>query len=89
MNILDFCEKQETPNDIKSVNDLKQKSFIDSLSDKSPQIYDVHVDPDQVFSPKLSSRKLADGSMISPELEDMAPFLSKKEMKDNYFDNES
>jgi acetolactate synthase I/II/III large subunit len=74
---------------LKSVNDLKQKSFIDSLSDKSPQIYDVHVDPDQVFSPKLSSRKLADGSMISPELEDMAPFLSKKEMKDNYFDNES
>ena len=74
---------------LKSINDLKQKSFIDSLSDKSPQIYDVHVDPDQIFSPKLTSRKLEDGTMVSPELEDMSPFLSEKEMKDNYFNNES
>ena len=70
------------------INDLKQKSFIDSLFDKSPQIYDVYVDPDQIFSPKLSSRKLEDGTMVSPELEDMSPFLGEKEMEDNYFNNE-
>ena len=33
------------------------------------------------FSPKLSSRKLDDGTMLTSELEDMAPFLSDNQMK--------
>ena len=31
------------------------------------------------FSPKLSSRKLDDGTMVSPSLEDMFPFISREE----------
>lgn len=46
-------------------------------------IFDVHVDTKQFFAPKLASRKLKDGSMISSSLEDMFPFLSRKELKDN------
>ena len=41
------------------------------------------IDPNQQFSPKLASRKLDDGTMISPALEDMAPFLSREELADN------
>ena len=35
------------------------------------------------FSPKLSAKKLADGTMVSPSLEDMSPFLSKDELEEN------
>jgi acetolactate synthase I/II/III large subunit len=46
-------------------------------------LFDVIVDPNQTFSPKLASRKLDDGTMVSPSLEDMAPFLSRDEFFDN------
>ncbi|MCQ2410787.1 MAG: thiamine pyrophosphate-binding protein, partial [Elusimicrobiaceae bacterium] len=37
------------------------------------------------FAPKLSARKLPDGTMISPTLEDMFPFLNRKEFNANKF----
>ena len=41
------------------------------------------LDPAQVFAPKLSSRKLEDGRMVSSPLHDMAPFLSREELAAN------
>jgi len=38
------------------------------------------LDLDQGFSPKLSSKKLDNGSMVTSELEDMSPFLGELEM---------
>ena len=38
---------------------------------------------EQQFAPKLSSRKLEDGSMVTSPLEDMAPFLSREELAGN------
>jgi len=35
------------------------------------------------FAPKLSSRKLEDGTMVSASLEDMAPFLPREEFEEN------
>lgn len=52
------------------------------MSDK-PMICEVMVNPDYIFTPKLSSRKLEDGSMISPSLEDMFPFLDREEFNSN------
>lgn len=52
-------------------------------SNDEPAILEVVLDINQTFSPKLASRKLADGTMISPELDDMAPFLSREEYKTN------
>jgi acetolactate synthase-1/2/3 large subunit len=46
-------------------------------------LIEVFVDTEQGFLPKLASRKNEDGSMTSPELEDMAPFLSRDELKKN------
>ena len=41
------------------------------------------LDLGQAFAPKLSSRKLDDGRMISAPLEDMAPFLDRAELAAN------
>ena len=56
------------------------------LAMAGPVLCDVRLDPDQPFAPKLSSRRLADGTMVSPALEDMAPFLPRDEFRDNCLD---
>ena len=45
-----------------------------------PFICEIMIDPAQIFSPKLSSRKLENGTMVSCPLEDMAPFLTREEL---------
>ncbi|MBO4989872.1 MAG: thiamine pyrophosphate-binding protein [Clostridia bacterium] len=40
---------------------------------------EVVLDKKQFFAPKLSSKTLPDGSIVSPSLEDMFPFLSEEE----------
>lgn len=52
------------------------------LSDR-PALIEVIVDPNQTFSPKLASRKLPDGSMSTPALDDMSPFLERDELASN------
>jgi acetolactate synthase-1/2/3 large subunit len=51
-----------------------------ALDDDGPFLLEVMLDKRQQFSPKLSSRKLPDGSMVSPPLEDISPFLSDAEL---------
>lgn len=53
------------------------------LNSENPMICEVMVNPDYIFTPKLSSRKLDDGTMISPSLEDMYPFLDRDEFSKN------
>ena len=48
-----------------------------------PAVCEVMLDENQPFAPKLASRQLPDGSMVSPNLEDMAPFLSREELARN------
>lgn len=73
--------------DIKSVRIKKtgemEKAIKEVLAAKEPMICEVIVNPDCTFSPKLSARKLDDGTMISPSLEDMYPFLPRDEFKEN------
>jgi acetolactate synthase-1/2/3 large subunit len=44
---------------------------------------EVMIDPAQEFEPRLKSRQLADGTMVSPALEDMYPFLDRAELAGN------
>jgi acetolactate synthase-1/2/3 large subunit len=44
---------------------------------------EVFCSTEQVFEPKSSAKRLEDGSIISPPLEDLAPFLSREELKEN------
>lgn len=53
-----------------------------TLDGEGPQLCEVMIDKRQEFAPKLSSRRLDDGTMISPPLEDLSPFLSDAEMAD-------
>jgi acetolactate synthase-1/2/3 large subunit len=54
-----------------------------TLEGDGPQLLEVMLDPEQPFSPKLSSRQLPDGRMVSSPLEDLAPFLAREELADN------
>lgn len=40
---------------------------------------------DQAFAPRLSSRRLEDGRMVTAPLEDMFPFLDRDELQSNMF----
>lgn len=44
---------------------------------------EVMLDMRQPFAPKVTSRRLPDGRMVSSPLEDMAPFLSREELREN------
>ncbi len=55
----------------------------DTLTGDGPQLLEIMLDPEQPFSPKLSSRQLEDGRMVSSPLEDLAPFLSRPELAEN------
>lgn len=54
-----------------------------ALSMEGPVICEVFVSRDQNFEPKSSAKRLADGTLVSPPLEDMSPFLPKEEMERN------
>lgn len=58
------------------------------LSGTDAVICEVTLDLEQQFAPKLSSRKLEDGTMVSSSLEDMAPFLSREELEENMIANQ-
>jgi acetolactate synthase-1/2/3 large subunit len=49
------------------------------LAGDGPQLLEVMIDKAQAFAPKLSSRRLDDGTMVSSPLEDLAPFLPRDE----------
>jgi acetolactate synthase-1/2/3 large subunit len=46
---------------------------------------EVFVSIQQKFEPKSATKRLPDGRLISPPLEDLAPFLSREELKENMY----
>ncbi|MHB8392726.1 MAG: thiamine pyrophosphate-binding protein, partial [Acidobacteriaceae bacterium] len=54
-----------------------------ALATEGPVICDVILDPHQGFEPKLSARQLPDGRIVSPALEDLAPFLPPEELQES------
>ncbi len=57
-----------------------------TLRHTGPVVCEVFIDLEQVFAPKLSSRRLEDGRMVTSPMEDMAPFLSREELQENMFE---
>lgn len=53
------------------------------LGQKGPLICEVFVSTEQNFEPKSAARRLEDGTMVSPPLEDLSPFLSREELQKN------
>ncbi|MFK5893979.1 MAG: thiamine pyrophosphate-binding protein [Pseudomonadota bacterium] len=50
-----------------------------------PILCEVFLDENQPFAPKLSSKQLDNGSIVSPSIDDMSPFLSAEEMAKNIY----
>lgn len=60
-----------------------------TLATEGPAFCEVIVDESVPFSPKLSSKQLPDGKIISPPLEDLSPFLTKDELASNMLINQN
>lgn len=58
-----------------------QKQLDAVLKQRGPMLVDVMLLPEQGFEPKISSRRLEDGRMISLPPEDMFPFLERSELQ--------
>ena len=54
-----------------------------TLSMEGPVICEIFVTTDQNFEPKSSAKRLPDGTLVSPPLEDLSPFLPEEEMDAN------
>jgi acetolactate synthase-1/2/3 large subunit len=54
-----------------------------TLASPGPMICEIMVDKAQVFAPKLSSKRLDDGTMVTAPLEDLSPFLPREELEAN------
>ncbi len=52
----------------------------EALGGDGPSLCVVYTDPEQVFVPKLSVSTAADGSLVSPPLEDLAPLLPREQL---------
>lgn len=68
---------------MKDLNDLSDKV----LKTEGYCLCEVICSKNQAFEPKSATKKLADGSLFSPPLEDLAPFLPRKELKENMYIN--
>ena len=56
-----------------------------ALHAESSILCEVFVSTDQIFEPKSATKRLANGQLFSPPLEDMAPFLSREELAQNMY----
>lgn len=56
------------------------------LNCEGPCVCEIMVDPAQNFAPKSASRVLPDGRIVSPSLDDMAPFLDREEFSKIHFE---
>ena len=64
--------------DHENTSDEILKQVLDS---DGPCVCEAVVDPNQNFEPKSSSKVLPDGRIVSPSLDDMAPFLAREEFE--------
>ena len=59
------------------------KHMCEALANGGPMLIEVMLDPRQEFEPRLKSRQLPDGTIVTPALEDMYPFLDSDELAAN------
>ena len=52
------------------------------LQEDGPGFCEIFTDTSQVWEPKSSTKRLEDGTLVSPPLEDLAPFLPREELEE-------
>lgn len=65
--------------------DNMEKQIREVLDMDGPVLSEVMLSPNYIFAPKLSAKKLEDGTIVSPSIEDMFPFLDRKELERNMY----
>lgn len=66
-------------------NEEMKKAVADTLAVDGYAFCEIFTDTVQVWEPKSSTKRLEDGRLVSPPLEDLAPFLNREELKSNMF----
>ena len=67
-------------------SNAEMKAVVDEvLKLDGPVFTEIFTDTVQVWEPKSSTKRLEDGTLISPPLEDLAPFLPREEIAANMF----
>lgn len=67
-------------------SNAEMKAVVDEvLRLEGPVFAEIFTDTDQVWEPKSSVKRLEDGTLVSPPLEDLAPFLPREELKRQMF----
>ena len=56
-----------------------------ALAIDGPVFAEIFVSAEQIFEPKSATKRLEDGTLVSPPLEDLAPFLPREEVLSNLF----
>lgn len=67
----------------------ESKKMIDAIDWMNKEsgfcMLEVYCDTNQFFEPKSATKRLEDGSLYSPPLEDLAPFLDREELRSNMY----
>jgi acetolactate synthase-1/2/3 large subunit len=67
-------------------SNAEMKAVVDEvLKLDGPVFTEIFTDTKQVWEPKSSTKRLADGTLVSPPLEDLAPFLPREELEKQMF----
>lgn len=71
---------------IEAHSNAEMKEMVDRALEIEGAVFcEVFVSPEQNFEPKSATKRLEDGTLVSPPLEDLAPFLPKEEVLTNLF----
>lgn len=67
-------------------SNAEMKTVVDeALTIDGPVFTEIFTDTNQVWEPKSSTKRLPDGTLVSPPLEDLAPFLPREELEKQMF----
>jgi acetolactate synthase I/II/III large subunit len=82
-NISKVAKSYDMPSVIINNSKNLRQQIINVLNINGPVICEVVIGNKYVFEPKLSSKKMSDGTIVASSLENLAPVLSDNELSSN------
>lgn len=69
-----------------SHDNAEMKTIVDKVLTQDGHVFcEIFVSTAQVFEPKSATKRLSDGTLVSPPLEDLSPFLPREELLKNIY----
>ncbi len=82
-DMMDIAQAYKIPSMRISNHQELNDNLLDILNSTTPFICEIMMDDEQALIPRSSSMKQPDGSIVSKPLEDLYPFLDRREFKKN------